>query len=116
MNRYFASSSDQVLIFYEIHTDDCSFRNGAYGIFCNIYLSIESDLCSPLVTLTFGFLALNNIRQSKRKIRPLAITSTTWPSPLSRISKRDAQISKMLFNQICLWILLNILNPCYLFY
>lgn len=106
----------QVLVFYDIHNNECSFRTGAYGIFFSVYLSIESGIFPPAIMLIFELLTLRNIRNSKRKTRPLTTVTTAGPIPTSGMSKKDLQFSKMLFNQICLWLLLNILNPCYLFY
>ncbi|CAF2473148.1 unnamed protein product [Rotaria sp. Silwood2] len=144
VDRYFASSSDiycrqwssskiairlivgsflfwclmyiQVLVFYEIHNDDCSFRNGVYAIFFSVYLLIESGIFPPLMMLIFEFLTLNNIRKSKRRTRPLTVADVVGHRQSTVMSRKDLQFSKMLFNQICLWIILNILNPCYLLY
>ncbi|CAF3557662.1 unnamed protein product [Rotaria sp. Silwood1] len=103
-------------IFYEIQNGDCSFRKGIYSIFFCIYLLIESGIIPPLMMLIFGLLTLNNIRRSKRNIRPIQVVDVTASLQFNRISKKDLQLSKMLFNQICLWIILNMLNPCYLLY
>ncbi|CAF4036896.1 unnamed protein product [Rotaria sp. Silwood2] len=106
----------QIPIFYEIHNGDCSFRKGVYGIFFCIYLLIESGIFPPLMMIIFGLLTLNNIRRSKRTIRPLPIVDIIQLSQFPVMSRKDLLISKMLFNQICLWIILNMFNPCYLLY
>ncbi|CAF0842613.1 unnamed protein product [Rotaria sordida] len=106
----------QVLIFYEIQKNGCSFRNGIYGIIFSVYLLIESGILPPLMMLIFECLTLNNIRQSKRKTRSLTVADVVRPGQYTRMSRKDLQFSKMLFNQICLWIILNIPNPCYLLY
>ncbi|CAF0852442.1 unnamed protein product [Rotaria sordida] len=106
----------QVLIFYEIQKNGCSFRNGIYGIIFSVYLLIESGILPPLMMLIFECLTLNNIRQSKRKTRSLTVGDVVRPGQYTRMSRKDLQFSKMLFNQICLWIILNIPNPCYLLY
>ncbi|CAF3890411.1 unnamed protein product [Rotaria sp. Silwood1] len=66
--------------------------------------------------LIFGCLTIRNIRQSKRRTRPLAVVDTARPVEFSGISGKDLQYAKMLFNQILLWIILNIINPCSLLY
>ncbi len=106
----------QVLIFYEIQNGICSFRNGSYGMFFSIYISIESGILPPSVMLIFGLLTINNIRQIKRKTRPLGVVDVVQPVQHNGISRKDLQFSKMLFNQIFLWVILNLPNPCYLLY
>ncbi|CAF1474548.1 unnamed protein product [Rotaria sp. Silwood1] len=106
----------QVLVFYEIQDDICSYRYDAYGIFFSIYLSIESGILPPLIMLIFGYLTIKNIRQSKRRIRPLAVVAAVRPAIFTGMSGKDLQYSKMLFNQILLWTFLNTINPCVLLY
>ncbi|CAF2634396.1 unnamed protein product [Rotaria sp. Silwood2] len=106
----------QVLVFYEIQDDNCSFRNGVYAIFFSVYLLIESGIFPPLMMLIFGFLTVNNIRKSKRTTRPLSAANVIGYGHFTGMSRKDLQFSKMLLNQICLWIILNIPNPCYLLY
>ncbi|CAF3526131.1 unnamed protein product [Rotaria sp. Silwood1] len=105
-----------VLVFYEIQNNNCSFRNGVYAIFFSVYLSIESGILPPLIMFIFEFLTLKNIRNSKRRTRPLTIVNVSQTEQLTRLSRRDLHFSKMLLYQICLWIILNIPNPCYLLY
>jgi hypothetical protein len=144
VDRYFASSSDirwrrwsspkmamrliiiniifwcliyiQVLVFYEIHNGNCSFQGGIYGIFFSIYISIDSGILPPFLMLIFGLLTLKNIRESKQKLKPVTIISGGRPVQNTEMLKKDLQISKMLFNQICVFIILNLMNPCYLLY
>lgn len=106
----------QVLVFYDILNDDCSYQAGSYGIFFTIYLSIESGLLPPLIMLIFGILTIRNIQLSKRTVQPQPLSGTVGPAHIIRISQKDVQLSKMLLNQIILWIVLNIPNPCYLLY
>ena len=101
----------QVLVFYEIHNGECSYRNGAYAIFFSIYISIDSGILPISLMLIFGLLTLKNIRQSKRRTGPLVVVGQ-----VNQISRKDLQLSKMLGNQISVWIILNIVNPCYLLY
>ncbi|CAF1182141.1 unnamed protein product [Adineta steineri] len=144
IDRYFASSSDinrrrwsspkialrliignslfwclmyiQVLIFYEIDNNDCSFRNGIYGMFFSIYIIIDSGIFPLAIMLICGLLTINNIRKIKSRIRPLRVVVVIQPVRLARISRKDLQFSRMLLNQICIWIILNLINPCYLLY
>ncbi|CAF3114102.1 unnamed protein product [Rotaria sp. Silwood2] len=106
----------QILVFYEIQDDICLYRRGVYGIFFSIYLLIESGILPPLMTLIFGYLTIKNIRQSKQRIRPLAVAGVVQPVEFTRMSRKDLQYVKMLFNQILLWLFLNFLNPCDLLY
>jgi hypothetical protein len=106
----------QVLVFYDIENGTCSFRSGFYAIFFSIYISIDSGILPPCLMLIFGLLTLNNIRQSKRKLRPVAATTIGRPVQNTEMSKKDLQFSKMLINQICFFIILNLMNPCYLLY
>ncbi|CAF1173159.1 unnamed protein product [Rotaria sp. Silwood1] len=59
---------------------------------------------------------MKNIRQSKRKTRPVAVINALRPVEFTGISGKDLQYSKMLFSQILLWTILNIINPCFLLY
>ncbi|CAF4507353.1 unnamed protein product, partial [Rotaria sp. Silwood2] len=106
----------QILVFYEIQDGICSYRHGAYGIFFSIYLSIESGTLPPLVMLIFGCLTLKNIRQSKRRTRPIAELNGIRPAEFIGMSGKDLQYSKMLFSQILLWTILSIINPSDLLY
>ncbi|CAF2653856.1 unnamed protein product [Rotaria sp. Silwood2] len=106
----------QVLVVYEIQNGTCSYRYGVYGMFFSIYLSIESGILPPLIMVIFGYITIKNIRQSKRKTRPLAVVNTVRPVEFTGMSGKDLQYSKMLFSQILLWTILNIINPCVLLY
>ena len=106
----------QVLIFYEIENGECSYINGVYGIFFSIYISVESGILPPAIMLIFGLLTIHNIRQIGRKTRPLGVVDVVRSAQPNRISRKDLQFSKMLINQIFLWLILNMMNPCYLLY
>ena len=109
----------QVLIFYEIQNGTCSFQKGTYSLFFSIYVLIESGIIPPVMMLLFGLLTLHNIRQSRRRTNPIsASTSAVIAQRVksTRLSKKDLHFSKMLFNQICLMVILNLINPCYLLY
>ncbi|CAF4292499.1 unnamed protein product, partial [Adineta steineri] len=57
----------------------------------------------------FGLLTVRNIHQTKKRIEPATGNS-------GKITKKDIQFHKMLANQICLYLILNVPNPCYLVY
>lgn len=109
----------QILIFYEIQNGTCSFQNGTYSLFFSIYLLIESGIIPPVMILLFGLLTLNNIRQSRRRTNPISTSAAVvivQRVKSTRLAKKDLHFSKMLFNQICLMTILNLINPCYLLY
>ncbi|CAF1321066.1 unnamed protein product [Adineta steineri] len=106
----------QVLIFYDIHNGNCSPQPGSYGTFFSIYISIDSGILPLSIMLIFGLLTVNNVRQNKRLIKPSIANIYDGPVRVSRVSKKDTQLYRMLANQILLFIVLNIFNPCYLLY
>jgi hypothetical protein len=144
MDRYFASSRDalrrqwssqkialrfiignavfwfflyiQVIVFYEIYGGSCQPRPGTYGIFFSIYISIDSGVLPIFLMLVFGILTVNNVHQTKRRIMATSSVNEDQPINANRMSKKDTQLHKMLANQICLFVILNIPNPCYLVY
>jgi hypothetical protein len=102
----------QVLIFYGIYNGSCQPQPGVYGMFFSIYISIDSGILPLSLMTIFGLLTINNIRQTRRHIRPNVDASVR----IVRMSRKDAQLHKMLANQIILFLILNIFNPCDLIY
>jgi hypothetical protein len=107
----------QFIIFYEIYNGSCQPQPGIYGIFFSIYISIDSGILPLSLMIIFGLLTINNIHQTKRHIRPnaAAVDGGRFVGT-GRVSKKDAQLHKMLANQIILFLILNIFNPCVLVY
>ncbi|CAF1164332.1 unnamed protein product [Adineta steineri] len=103
----------QVIVVYEISNNTCQPQSGVYGIFFSIYITIDSGILPTFLMLIFGLLTAKNVRQSGRRIVPTIQNSNDRSV---RISKKDIQLQKMLVNQIILFIVLNIPNPCYLVY
>ncbi|CAF1027923.1 unnamed protein product [Adineta steineri] len=106
----------QVLIFYDITNGSCSYGSGAYGIFFSIYISIDSGILPLLLLLIFGLLTVNNIHKTRRRIDAAPTGNPGRPTQAVKMSKKDIQLHRMLANQICLFIVLNMPNPCYLVY
>ena len=106
----------QVIVFYEISSGSCQARLGAYGLFFSIYIAIDSGILPILLMVVFGLLIVSNVRQTKRRIGATVTINEDQPGNASRISKKDAQLHRMLANQIFLFVILNIPNPCYLTY
>ncbi|CAF0947894.1 unnamed protein product [Adineta steineri] len=106
----------QVLVFYEINNSNCSYRGGSYGIFFSIYISIDSGVLPISLMLIFGLLTVKHVHQSKQRIVPAPGNNDAQANQTGRMSKKDAQLHKMLANQILLFLILNIPNPCYLVY
>ncbi|CAF0863673.1 unnamed protein product [Adineta steineri] len=94
----------------------CSYGSGAYGIFFSIYISIDSGILPLLLMLIFGLLAVNNIHKTRRRIDAAPTGNPGRPAQAAKMSKKDIQLHRMLANQICLFIILNMPNPCYLVY
>lgn len=105
-----------VLIFYNIQGGDCSYEIGIYAVLFGIYLAIESGMIPPMLMLLFGLLTIRNIRLSKQTIHPQPSTHATGTAQTTRLSRKDLQLTKMLFGQIILWIILNIPYPSYQLY
>jgi len=100
----------QVLIFYEIDGNQCLPQSGSYRTFFSIYIMIDSGILPFCLMLIFGLLTIRNVRRSRRLIAPsIRINS-------NRISRKDNQLYRMLASQIFLFVILNLLNPCYLIY
>ncbi|CAF1380298.1 unnamed protein product [Adineta steineri] len=99
----------QVIIFYNINTGACQYQTGVYSIFFSIYISIDSGILPLFLMFIFGLLTVRNIHQTKKRIEPATGNS-------GKITKKDIQFHKMLANQICLYLILNVPNPCYLVY
>ncbi|CAF1134540.1 unnamed protein product [Adineta ricciae] len=97
----------QVLVFYETNTGSCSYRSSGYGIFFSIYIAIDSGILPLLLMLIFGLLTVRNIHKTKMRI---------GGNRRGRISKKDVQLHRMLANQIVLYLILNLPNPCFLIY
>ncbi|CAF1165676.1 unnamed protein product [Adineta steineri] len=106
----------QVLIFYDISSGSCKYRSGAYGVFFSTYIAIDSGILPLFLMLVFGLLTVKNIHKTKQRIGPGGGTNENRPAQGSKMSKKDAQLHKMLAHQITLFIVLNLPNPCYLVY
>jgi hypothetical protein len=107
----------QVLVFYVNSQTDCLPQNGVYDIFFSIYISIDSGILPLVFMLVFGLLTFNNVRKIKQSIRPTRMrVLNSQPNQMNNISKKDMQLIKILLNQIILFIIFNIINPCFLLY
>jgi hypothetical protein len=107
----------QFIIFYEIYNGSCQPQPGIYGMFFSIYISIDSGILPLSLMIIFGLLTINNIHQTKRHIRPNAAAVDVGRFVRTgRVPKKDAQLHKMLANQIIIFLILNIFNPCALVY
>ncbi|CAF0796000.1 unnamed protein product [Adineta steineri] len=106
----------QVLVFYDISSGSCSYGSGAYGVFFSIYISIDSGILPLLLMLIFGLLTVRNIHKTKKRVDAAPTTDTGRSKKSGKMSKKDVQLHRMLANQIILFIILNLPNPCYLVY
>ncbi|CAF0745842.1 unnamed protein product [Adineta steineri] len=106
----------QVLIFYNISTGTCWYPSGAYGVFFSIYIAVESGILPILLLFIFGLLTANNVHNTIQRIEPVGVAHNGQHILGSKPSKKDAQLHKMLANQILVFIILNMPNPCFLVY
>ncbi|CAF0716341.1 unnamed protein product [Adineta steineri] len=106
----------QVIIFYNISTGTCWYQSGAYGVFFSIYIAIESGILPLLLLFIFGLLTANNVHKTRHQIEPIGAAHGGRHIQSSKTSKKDAQLHKMLANQILVFIILNMPNPCFLVY
>jgi hypothetical protein len=106
----------QVIIFYTINSGSCQPQPGTYRTVFSIYLAIDSGILPTSLMLVFGLLIAKNVHQTKRRIAATTAINEGQPVYVNRMSRKDMQLQKMLGNQILLFIILNIPNPCYLIY
>jgi hypothetical protein len=106
----------QVIFFYEIQNSNCQPQSGVYGVFFSIYISIDSGILPIFLMLLFGLLTAKNVHQTKRRIGATVGIKEDQPVQANKMSRKDIQLHRMLANQIFLFLILNIPNPCYLVY
>jgi hypothetical protein len=106
----------QVLVFYEITNGMCQPQLGTYAVFFSIYIAIDSGILPISLMFVFGLLIVNNVHQTKQRVGATTAINENQPVQTNRMSKKDMQLHKMLANQICLFVILNLPNPCYLIY
>ncbi|CAF0835007.1 unnamed protein product [Adineta steineri] len=106
----------QVIIFYDISTGICWYQSGAYGMFFSIFIAIEIGILPILLLFIFGLLTANNVYKTRQRIEPIGAANGGRHIQGSKTSKKDTQLHKMLANQILVFIILNMPNPCYLVY
>jgi len=106
----------QVIIFYTINSGSCQPQPGTYRTVFSIYLAIDSGILPTSLMLVFGLLVAKNVHQTKQRIAATTAINEGQPVYANRMSRKDMQLQKMLGNQILLFIILNIPNPCYLIY
>ncbi len=106
----------QVLVFYEIVNGSCQYRQGVYGDFFSIYISIDSGILPISLMLIFGLLVVRNVHQTRQRIGTTTAMNEDGSVPGRKVSRKDAQLQKMLANQIFVFVILNIFNPAFLLY
>jgi hypothetical protein len=106
----------QVLVFYEIVNGSCQYQPGVYGDFFSIYISIDSGILPISLMLIFGLLVVRNVHQTRQRIGTTTTMNEDGSVPGRKMSRKDAQLQKMLANQIGVFVILNILNPAFLLY
>ena len=106
----------QVLVFYKIINGSCQYQQGTYGEFFSIYISIDSGILPISLMLIFGLLIVRNVHQTKHRIGATTAINENGSAPTRKMSRKDAQLQKMLANQIVAFVILNLLNPCFLLY
>lgn len=112
-----------IIIFYEIYPNNCAPRKGLYEMIFGIYIVIDDGILPIIFLIIFGLLTYRNIQTIKQRVRPMTITTATTTLMTNqsnqmnmRILRKDSQFIKMLLNQIILYVLLNLFNPCFLLY
>lgn len=108
-----------IIIYYENDLYNCSPQKGLYQMIFSIYILIDNGILPIMFMIIFGLLTYKNVRKMKQRINPNIISSLmTRTNQLNQmnIKRKDSQFIKMLLNQIILCILLNLFNPCFLFY
>ncbi|CAF0716357.1 unnamed protein product [Adineta steineri] len=106
----------QVIIFYNISTGICWYQLGAYGVFFSIFIAIGIGILPLLLLFIFGLLTANNVHKTGQRIEPIGTMHGGRHIQGSKTSKKDAQLHKMLANQVFIFIIFNMPNPCYLVY
>ncbi len=106
----------QVIIFYEINNGSCLPKAGTYATFFSIYISIDSGILPIFLMLIFGSLMVRNVHQTRKRVGATTLINKSQPVRVGGMSRKDVQLHKMLANQICLFVTLNLPNPCYLVY
>jgi hypothetical protein len=101
-----------IFVFYELQSGQCLPGNDVHSIFLSIYAAIL-----PLsLTLIFGLFTFKNLHKIKRLINPILLNDTPQSNRRIRLTKKEIQLCKIIINQALLFIILNIMNPCYLLY
>jgi len=106
----------QVIIFYEINNGSCLPKAGTYETFFSIYISIDSGILPIFLMLIFGSLMVRNVHQTRKRVGATTLINKSQPVRVGGMSRKDVQLHKMLASQICLFVTLNLPNPCYLVY
>lgn len=101
-----------IFVFDELRSGQCLPGNDVHSIFLSIYAAIL-----PLsLTLIFGLFTFKNLHKIKRLINPILLNDTPQSNRRIRLTKKEIQLCKIIINQALLFIILNIMNPCYLLY
>lgn len=103
-------------IFYEIQNGECTPRNDGYSYFFGIYIAIDSGILPLSLILTFGLLTLRNLHQVKQTINPKVMANTYRTFRMMRLSKKEIQLCRVVINEAFLFLIFNIISPCYLLY
>ena len=106
----------QAFIFYRIDEQVCRYQNGAYATYFSIYISIDTGVLPILLMLVFGLLTVRNIHETKRRVAPTIERNNDRSYENNKMSRNDAQLYKMLANQVISFIIFNFPNPCFLLY
>ncbi|CAF1322189.1 unnamed protein product [Adineta ricciae] len=106
----------QVFIFYRIDDRVCRYQNGAYATYFSIYILIDTGVLPILLMLVFGLLTVRNIHETKRRVAPTIERNNDRSCENHQMSRKDAQLYKMLANQVIIFIIFNFPNPCFLLY
>ena len=97
----------------------CYGSTSACRLFDDLFYAFVAVLIPCFLMLVFGALTIKNIRQSRRAIiptvKPILTASQRSSQPIGRIkitTKNERNLTKMLFVQVFLIVLLTLLNAC----
>ncbi|CAF1276458.1 unnamed protein product [Adineta ricciae] len=106
----------QVLIIFDVDNDKCRIHVVQLMTYFSFYITVENGFFPIVPMLLFGILTIQNIRQSRRRVRGSERPNRSQSITNSRITRKEMQLHRMLANQVILYLILNVPYPIYTVY
>ena len=102
-----------ILVYFDVESDKCRIHAVEIMKYLSYFITIENGFFPIIPMLIFGLLTIRNIRQSRQRVKSTVAVNRNQSATSRQTSTKEAQLHKMLINQVIVYVILNLPYPVY---